>query len=78
MPDPSDFPQCLYVLEDYEIITDVWIILAMVYFILLNSSFAKVVLGHAEHLLYKCKHNYLHKREKQQKKTNSKVPQPHN
>ena len=71
------FLSALYVLEDYEIITKAWIIFSMDRFKLLNSTFAKVMLGHAEHLLYKCKNNYLHKRE-EQKKTTRKVAQPHN
>lgn len=65
MPNPGDFP--LYVLEDYEIITEVWIIFSMGCFKLSNFTFAKVVLGHAENTLYKCK-NYLQKRLQQQKK----------
>lgn len=49
------FLSALYVLEDYEIITQLQITFSMECFKLLNSTFAKVVLGPAVHLLYKCK-----------------------
>lgn len=55
MLNPSDFPRALYVLEDYEIITEVWTMFSVDCFKFLNCSFAKVVIGHAEQLLYEHK-----------------------
>lgn len=79
MPNPSDFPRALYVLEDYEIITEVWIMFSVDCFKFLNCSFAKVVIGHAEQLLYEHKKTYLRKRKKYNRKTpGSKVAQPCN
>lgn len=51
MPDLSGFPCALYVLEDYETITEVWVAFSVDCFKLLNCSFAKVVIGHAEQVL---------------------------
>lgn len=68
MPNPCDFPRALYVLEDYEIITEVWIMFFEDRFKLLNCSFVKVVIRHAEQLLYERRKTYLGKRKKNYRK----------
>lgn len=68
MPNPSDFSRALYVLEDYEIITEVWIMFSVDCFKFLNCGFAKVVIGHAEQLLYEHKQNLPTQKKKIQQK----------
>lgn len=51
MPNRSDFPHPLDVLEGYEVISEVWVMFSVDCFQLLNCSFAKVVIRHAEQLL---------------------------